>query len=243
MFQPINHKPGLSVAILLMLALFMQLLAPPVATVIANTAKTESATNTGDANNANATETTLSVRPQPQPAPTVAPNAPAVPTITATLSDGIPLASKANPGDTITYTATITNSGTDASAVVYTDVLDNNTTLVGGSVKTTPIAFNDSYSAIGNVRIQPNAAAGVLVNDIDPDTGNNTGLTAVAATTSSTQCAACNNVSVNADGSFSYNPPVGFTGSDTFIYTVTDTSGKTGTGTVTITVSGMVWFI
>ena len=81
MFHPIKHKPGLSVATLLMLVLFVQLLSPPVAIVIAKTQKTESATKTSGANDANATETTLSVQPQPQPAPTVAPNAPAAPLI------------------------------------------------------------------------------------------------------------------------------------------------------------------
>jgi len=165
------------------------------------------------------------------------------PIITATLADDIPLANKKDPGATITYTAIISNTGTDASNVVYTDTLDSNTTLVPGSVKTTPIAFDDAYNVIGNVRIQPNAAAGLLVNDIDPDTGNNTGLLATAQTISSTNCAACGNVIIAADGSFSYNPPVGFQGSDTFTYTVNDTTGKTGTGTVTLTVSGIVWFI
>src|SRR6266404_1064576 len=165
------------------------------------------------------------------------------PTITATLADDITLANKKNPGDTITYTAVISNTGSDASNVVYTDILDNNTTLVGGSVKTTPIAFDDAYNVIGNMRIQPNIAQGLLANDIDPDTGNNTGLTATAQTISSTQCGACNNVAIIADGSFSYNPPVGFQGTDTFTYTVNDPTGKTGTGTVTLTVSGMIWFV
>src|SRR5439155_23389449 len=100
-----------------------------------------------------------------------------------------------------------------------------------------------AYNVIGNVRIQPNAAAGLLVNDIDPDTGTNVGLMATAQTISSTQCGACNNVAIIADGSFSYNPPVGFQGADTFTYTVVDPTGKTGTGTVTLTVSGIVWFI
>ncbi|HVS82724.1 MAG TPA: Ig-like domain-containing protein, partial [Pyrinomonadaceae bacterium] len=171
---------------------------------------------------------------------TLTPMAPFAPTITATLADDIGLGSKKNPGDTITYTAVITNTSlTDALNVVYTDVLDNNTTLVGGSVKTTPIAFDDAYSVIGNVRIQPNIAQGLLANDIDPDTGTNVGLTASAGVTSTQG----GNVTVNSDGSFSYNPPVGFQGSDTFTYTVTDPTGKTGTGTVTLTVSGMIWFI
>ena len=54
---------------------------------------------------------------------------------------------------------------------------------VPGSIITQPIAVADSYNVIGNVRIQPNAAQGLLANDRDPDTGNNTGLTASGPST------------------------------------------------------------
>jgi len=43
-------------------------------------------------------------------------------------------------------------------------------------------------------------------------------------------------------GEFTYNPPPGFEGPDTFTYTIQNTHG-TDTATVTINVSGMVWFI
>src|SRR6185503_4109912 len=49
-------------------------------------------------------------------------------------------------------------------------------------------------------------------------------------------------VNLNADGSFTYNPPAGFEGNDTFNYTLTNASGSNN-ATVTITVSGMIWFI
>ncbi len=167
-----------------------------------------------------------------------------VPTITATKVDSIITDvdgdGRVDPGDTIQYTVTINNAGTDATAMKFTDPLDTNLTLVGGSVNTTPIAFDDTaYTATGNVRITVSAANGVLVNDIDPDTLNNTGLTASAGATSANG----GNVVMAADGSFSYNPPAGFTGSDTFTYTVTDGAGATGTGTVSFNVSGMIWFV
>jgi len=165
----------------------------------------------------------------------------AAPNIVATKVDsyaGAP--NPANPGDVITYDVTISNTGTaDATAVVFNDTIDPNTTLVPGSVNTQPITTDDAYDVLGNVRIQPNAAAGLLANDIDPDTGTNTGLTASAGATSTQG----GSVSVNADGSFSYNPPAGFEGTDTFTYTVTDTGGKTDTGTVTLTITGMIWFV
>src|SRR6185295_14806248 len=49
-------------------------------------------------------------------------------------------------------------------------------------------------------------------------------------------------------GKFTYNPPAGFEGTDTFTYTLTDnptvtTAASNRTATVSITVSGMIWFI
>jgi Bacterial Ig domain/Calx-beta domain len=172
------------------------------------------------------------------------------PTIVATKTDAFPVhpSGKADPGDTITYTVTVSNTGTgDATGVTFNDSVDPNTTLVPGSVNTQPIADPDSYNVIGNVRIQPNAAQGLLANDRDPDTGNNTGLTASGPTTSTQN----GNVAINADGSFSYNPPPGFTGTDTFTYTITDAGGKTDTGVATFTVGNgtatpgvnVVWFV
>ncbi len=167
-----------------------------------------------------------------------------VPTITATNVDAITTDvdgdGRADPGDTLEYTVTINNAGTDASNLQFNETLDANTTLVGGSVNTSPIAFNNTFPVTGNVSISvPDGASDLLGNDIDPDTGNNTGLTASGGATS----AQGGNVVVNANGSFTYNPPPGFEGADTFTYTVTDGSGATNTATVTLNVSAMVWFI
>src|SRR3569832_698029 len=70
---------------------------------------------------------------QPAPAP-----APLVPDISATKVDSFPdpdADGKAAPGETITYDVNITNNGTDANGVNFTDTIDSNTTLVPGSVK------------------------------------------------------------------------------------------------------------
>jgi hypothetical protein len=177
-------------------------------------------------------------------APLVAPN------ITATKTDAFADSNgdgKAEPGETITYTVTVTNNGADAATgVTFNDTPDANTTLVAGSVASTPLAIADSYDALGNVRITRDAATGLLANDRDPDTGDNTGLTASGGTTS----AQGGNVTINSDGSFTYNPPAGFTGTDTFTYTATDTTSRTDTATVTITVlpvttggSNVIYFI
>jgi uncharacterized repeat protein (TIGR01451 family) len=160
--------------------------------------------------------------------------------ISATKSDAFPDPDndgRAAPGDTITYTVKVNNGGADdAEDVVFNDTVDANTTFVPGSVTTTPLARNDSYAAVGNVRINVPAANGVSSNDSDPD---GDALTASAGATS----AQGGNVSMSPDGGFTYNPPAGFEGSDSFTYSVTDGDGPADTATVTVNVSGMVWFV
>lgn len=183
------------------------------------------------------------------------------PAITATKTDSFPDPDndgKAVPGDTITYTVTVTNTGTaDATNVVFNDTIDPNTTLVPGSVNTQPIALDDTFTAVGNVDIHPNAAQGLLANDRDPDSGTNTGLTITSlagdnsAPFAGTSTQGGQVTSSLTDGSFTYNPAPGFTGTDTFTYTITDAGGKTDTATATISVGNgtatpgvnVIWFI
>ena len=177
--------------------------------------------------------------------------------VTATLADDITLAAKKNPGDVITYTAVISAGGTspadDATGVVFTDVLDINTTLVPGSLNAQPIAKADAYTGSGNIPISI-AAPGVLTNDIDPMTGTNAGLTVTEVqgsaanlgvatnTTAAGLGAVTGSVTLAANGSFTYEPPPGYTGTDTFTYKTSE-GVLTDTNTVTITISNMVWFI
>jgi uncharacterized repeat protein (TIGR01451 family) len=98
------------------------------------------------------------------------------PQITATQSDTLVVdadgSSGATPGDTIEYSVTLTNTGdADATNVHFGEVVDLNTTFVAGSVKTSPLARDDSYAATGNVGLSVAAANGVLANDGDADGG------------------------------------------------------------------------
>jgi hypothetical protein len=148
---------------------------------------------------------------------------------------------RADQGDTLEYTVTITNTGAEnVTGMIFSDTLSGDLTLVGGSVDASPAAANDgTFQVMGNVRIQvPDGANDLLNNDVNPTTGTNAGLTASGSGTS----AQGGNFSVNADGSFSYNPAPGFTGTDSFTYTVTNATGST-TATVNLSVSGMVWFV
>ncbi|HET6645925.1 MAG TPA: Ig-like domain-containing protein, partial [Pyrinomonadaceae bacterium] len=178
----------------------------------------------------------------PVPVPLRVTAAGLAPMLTATKVDSFAdpdMDGRVSPGQTITYSVTITNSGPDpAFNVTLNDTVDPNTTIVPGSATSTPIATDETYDVLGNVRIQPNAASGLLANDVNPNTGNNTGLTASGPTTGPTNGQA----TVNADGSFSYNPNPGFTGTDSFTYTVTS-SGGTDTATVTLNITGMIWFV
>ncbi|MCA1567468.1 MAG: cadherin-like domain-containing protein [Acidobacteria bacterium] len=168
---------------------------------------------------------------------------PSAVTITATKTDNIPQTQEVSPGATINYTVTVTNNGSDpATGVTFTDTPGANTTLVDGSISTQPIANPDAYNVIGNVSIVPNATQGLLANDCDPDNGagcTSTGLTASGPNSGPTN----GQVTINSDGSFTYNPNPGYSGSDSFTYTVTDGDGKTDTATATLTVSTPIWFV
>ena len=177
---------------------------------------------------------------------------PTAASITATKTDNIPQATQVAPGSTINYTVTVTNNGTETvNGLSFNDTPDANTTLVANSISTQPVANPDAYNVIGNVAIDPDAAEGLLANDCDPDNGatcSSTGLTASGPTTGPSN----GQVTINADGSFTYNPNPGYNGADSFTYTVTDagadnTAGnaddKTDTATATLTVSTPIWFV
>jgi len=147
-----------------------------------------------------------------------------------------------NPGDRLTYTVTIQNNGDQpATGVNFSDTIDANTTYQAGSMIASPVAVNDVYSSIGNVGINVTDGAGDLLgNDFDANSPAVPNLTISNVNTAGTQGA----VNVNtATGSFTFNPNPGFEGPTTFSYTLSNGTGLTDTATVTINVSGMIWFV
>lgn len=144
------------------------------------------------------------------------------------------------PGAQINYSVLLTASS-QVTGVVLSDTLNQNLSLVSGSVKATPITNDDSYSSIGNVGINVDLPEeGVLNNDISPD---GKVLTVEPVTNGTT--AQNGTYSLNADGTFTYEPEAGFTGNDTFTYTLknADDLSANETGTVTLTVDGLVYFV
>jgi VCBS repeat-containing protein len=112
-----------------------------------------------------------------------------------------------------------------------------------------PTAVNHSYTAVGNtplaVGTSPSgpvaSVTGSLLNgDSDPDSSD-------AISVSGNTNPSHGSVAVNADGTFTYIPSVGYSGPDSFQYTVIDSDDpgnpKTATATVTISVGPVVWYV
>lgn len=162
-------------------------------------------------------------------------------------------------GNTLTVNAngsvTLVPSSTFSGVVVFQYRLANASGTSDGTATLAigfrPSATPDSYTATGNIQMSQAAGNGVI-QKATADTGS-----ALAVTTFGPNLAGVGNhnagvagltlnngnLTLNADGSFTYNPPVGFTGSDSFVYKVDNGFSQPSTATVTITVSGMVWFI
>lgn len=152
--------------------------------------------------------------------------------VSATKTDSFPDPDgdgKAEPGDTITYDVNVSNTGaSDATGVQFNDTVDPNTTLVPGSLRVSPLAFADSYNTTKGLPLSI-SAPGVLSNDTGTPSPTAQPIAAGPTTQGGT-------VTLNADGSFNYTPPVGFEGADTFNYTATNGLAPNDTATVTINV-------
>ncbi len=157
------------------------------------------------------------------------------------------------PNPALTGTATITlhihDSGGTANGGVDASATQSFTIEV---VVPPPVAVNDSYTSTGNVGINVNVVAeGVLQRGTDDTLFGatitqcgpaNTTTTAVSGSTCTTTTSGGGNVVLNTNGTFTYDPPPGFTGADHFFYRLTN-SGGTSVGDVTVTVSDMIWFV
>jgi hypothetical protein len=132
----------------------------------------------------------------------------------------------------VAWTPTATQVGSAAVNVRVTDAgglqANQSFTIAVANVNDPPGAGNDSYQTNAGVTLAV-AAPGVLGNDSDVD-GDALSAELVAAPTSGT-------LALNADGSFSYAPVVGFSGAVTFSYRARDPGGaSSAAATVTINV-------
>jgi VCBS repeat-containing protein len=143
--------------------------------------------------------------------------------------------------ETFTYTISYPGGATDTATV----------TVTVNNLPDDPVAGDDFYTTDKGT-VLTRSAPGVLQNDTDPDidpalspeNNRNDRITITASDSTSQRGAA---VTVNADGSFTYNPTgvaefqalgAGQSLTDTFTYTISDKAGATDTATVTVTVTG-----
>ncbi len=134
-------------------------------------------------------------------------------------------------------------------------------TLEVGGVQVGPFALDDAFEAVGNTELSVGAAQGLLVNDQDascgpiPEKPGTAGgpATAVNATVTAFDATSTlgGTVSVSANGSFTYRPPVGVgqvAGSttpvqDSFTYTISEAGRPDSTATVRLNLCEIVWYI
>lgn len=91
-----------------------------------------------------------------------------------------------------------------------------------------PVAQNDSYTAMAGQTLTVDALHGILLNDSDQD------LTPLFAIKASDP--AHGSLTLKQDGSFTYTPANGFSGTDSFTYKANDGANDSNVATVTITV-------
>ena len=174
--------------------------------------------------------------------------------VSANLDDGVPAAEYRQEGNTLNYTTVITNSGgANATGVTLTNPTPAGTELVANSVHASPLAFTDAYTAVGNTKLYVGttapggepalvvAGSALLANDTistSPDT-------IVLQTTGTIATSQGGSAAINSNGTFTYTPPVGFTGANSFGYSIRNSADASlaDTGLVNITVSNRVWYV
>ncbi len=133
-----------------------------------------------------------------------------------------------------TYTPAANYNGTD----VFTFKANDGTTdsksatvlLTVNPVNDAPVAVADTYSATEDTELSV-AAPGVLTNDLDVD-----GDLLTAAVMSGPSHG---DLTLNADGSFTYTPDANYNGTDRFTYTASDGKATSDPATVTINVAAV----
>jgi hypothetical protein len=180
------------------------------------------------------------------------PSAHAAPQIDTQLQDSLTTdgnpAGTANDGDVIEYRATITNTGDQtATGTTFNGTLDAKVHQLDGTENISPLALDDSYTAVGNTPLKVGVAAGsgpevVVAGSVFTNDREFLG-DAFSFDATLTPTAANGQVVFNSNGTFTYTPNPGYEGTDSFTYRIKDAKGLVGTGTVSITVDTPVWYV
>lgn len=164
-----------------------------------------------------------------------------------TNSDGL-----VDPGEqVVNYSTVIENAGPfPAENVNFENPIPSGTSPTA-LLKSTPLARDDAYASIGNVGLDVPATSGLITNDTDFGATLPTVVSPVPGTPTATTSGGTVTIDLGGSGGFTYSPPPGFNGQDSFSYTIADETGAalpapaTGSniGTVTIEVSDLIWFV
>ncbi len=123
--------------------------------------------------------------------------------------------------DSFTYRA---NDGQDDSNIATVSIAI-------ASVNDAPTANNDDYSGLEDGTITATLATGVLANDSDVENDSLTAALVDAPTHG--------NVSLAADGSFTYTPDANYNGADSFTYRANDGDADSNLATVSLTITAV----
>jgi len=158
------------------------------------------------------------------------------PTSVAIATQGLHGIAVSNGDGTVTYTPAADYNGADSFTYTIRDAANNisnaaTVSVTVNPVNDVPVAADDSYSMTQDTALNV-TAPGVLGNDSDVDGDS---LTAVVDSTTIFGLLA-----LSPDGSFTYTPNAGFTGSDSYTYHANDGAADSSVVTVTIVVSPVV---
>ncbi|MBH0060067.1 tandem-95 repeat protein [Pseudoalteromonas sp. NZS71] len=109
-------------------------------------------------------------------------------------------------------------------------------TLIINSEPDSPVAQNDAYQFGKNKLFEVTTQNGLLVNDFNIEAGDLSVNTTAINTTQNGE------LTLKVDGSFTYQPDLGFIGVDSFTYSISNEQGLTATAQVTLSESGVNTF-
>jgi VCBS repeat-containing protein len=141
-----------------------------------------------------------------------------------------------NGNGSFTYTPTLNYSGADSFFYRNNDGFANSNpgqvSITVNAVNDPPVAIADSYST-NEDKLLTVSAPGVLSNDTDPDQGTTL---STARSASIVTNPAHGTLTLNSDGSFTYQPDQEYSGSDSFTYKANDGTTDSNTATVSLTI-------
>ncbi len=133
------------------------------------------------------------------------------------------------PAGQTVFTATATKLDTSTTPATFKETSEFSECR-SPATNSPPTATNDNYNTNQDTALTvPDGSTDVLANDTDP---NGDTLTAIKVSDPSN-----GTLTLNSNGSFTYTPNAGFSGTDTFTYKANDGQADSNVATVTITVA------